>query len=354
MFFYLLLVLPGWILAKPVTHILHEGKFKVRLTCASEDSICVGFKETIKHVAKFFGNALILNNEVHAAIVFSPSTVKAGTEFELADTSVKHVWSQKAPGTFIPRALCKQIDLCSNDDKVDFTVTINPSQPFYFASDFGKNQNGYSAIDTLAHEFVHGLGFTDCFSSDISNANIIPFFETSPGHYENTARIEFLDNSFVSHIYTKDNKKLTSFIDKLNEEDQIPLGDPTCEKTQLTDYHLEITKKIEALATTSGGLYFKTKTGKKVLLETNGEYEPGRSISHLDKNYDGSQETLMIEDGIPSKGVHDLELYGWLTSPFGPLTLEVLATMGYQLNPKPLYENSLHGLKEKIEKSPSC
>ncbi|KAJ9052522.1 hypothetical protein DSO57_1033295 [Entomophthora muscae] len=59
----------------------------------------------------------------------------------------------------------------------------------------------------------------------------------------------------------------------------------------------------------------------------------------------------MIADTGLDKGIHNMEFSEWPTSPFGPLTLEILETMGYQLNPKPLYEDSLLGLKEKMKNS---
>ncbi|KAJ9078014.1 hypothetical protein DSO57_1011061 [Entomophthora muscae] len=62
--------------------------------------------------------------------------------------------------------------------------------------------------------------------------------------------------------------------------------------------------------------------------------------------YKRTLETLMTADAGHPEGVHKLKDDKWLTSPFGPLTLEVLATLGYQLNPNPLYENSLQGLNE--------
>ncbi|KAJ9086331.1 hypothetical protein DSO57_1005038 [Entomophthora muscae] len=354
MFFYLLLVLPGWLLAEPVTHILHEGKFKVRLTCASEDSICVGFKETIKHVARFFENALILKKEIYVAIDMDPTTVQTKLRATaIAATNTAHFLFKEAPGTLIPRALCKQQSTCSNNNRVDFTVLINLNKRFYFASDFMRKQDGYSAIDTLAHEFIHGMGFSTKTSGKSCNANLAPGFITCPGYYENTAGILFFANSFETHIYTRSGTKLTSFIERLNMKNQIPLGDPTSKKPQLTDYHLGITREIEALASTSEELYFKTFSGKKIILRTNGKYKPGTSISHFDKRYEGTKETLMTEDESLYYGVHDLEFDGWRTSPFGPLTLEVLGTMGYQLNRNPLFENSLLGLKQKIYENSS-
>ncbi|KAJ9075677.1 hypothetical protein DSO57_1033662 [Entomophthora muscae] len=347
MFFYLLLVVPGLVLAKPATHILHEGKFKVHLTCAREDLSCDGFKKSIKHVAKFFENALSLKKEISVAVNFYPFSAESGISKSLAITDVESALSKNNPCFFIPRALCKQIDTCSNEDEIDFTVTINQNKRFYFASDFGENQDGYSAIDTLAHEFVHGMGFSDCFTSGSCNANIVPLFQTGPGNSKDTAKIEFIANSFVSHIHTSKGKKLISYIDKMNDKKEMPLKDATCEIARLTKYHLDILKDVEGLATTRGELYFKTLYGNKVFLRTDEEYNPGASLAHLDNLYKGTRETLMTADAGHSEGVHELKDDKWLTSPFGPLTLEVLATLGYQINPKPLYENSLQGLKWK-------
>ncbi|KAJ9070217.1 hypothetical protein DSO57_1010702 [Entomophthora muscae] len=137
----------------------------------------------------------------------------------------------------------------------------------------------------------------------------------------------------------------------MNKQDQTPLGDATSDKAQLTDYHLGIAKKIEALATKRGRLYFKTLKGNEVLLDTNGKYNSGKSISHLDLANKATREALMVKNTGLAKGIHNMEFDGWLTSPFGPLTLEILETMGYQLNPKPLYENSLLGLKKQINNS---
>ncbi|KAJ9086332.1 hypothetical protein DSO57_1005039 [Entomophthora muscae] len=310
MFFYLLLVLAGELLAEPATHILREGKFKVRLACASEDSICDGFKETIGHVSKFFGNAINLNKKVYVAIDIAPATVKAETGvMTLASTKVAYAWSKEVPDTIVPTALYKQLNTYSNDEKL-----FNNS----------------------------------------CNANPAPAYKISPGYYGNTIGIKFFANSFERHIYTRKGEKLTSFVERLNNRNHIPRGDVTCKKPQLTDYHLDITNKIETLATTSEELYFKTLYRNNVILRTSGKYQHGKSISHLDMRYKETKETLMTEDGSLYYGVHDLEFDGWRTSPFGPLTLVVLATMGYQPNPNPLFENSLLGLKARIRENSSC
>ncbi|KAJ9078015.1 hypothetical protein DSO57_1011062 [Entomophthora muscae] len=267
MFFYLLLVVPGLVLAKPATHILQEGKFKVHLTCSREDLSCDGFKKSIKHVAKFFENALSLKKEISVAVNFRPFSVESGVNKDLADTQIRSALLKNNPCFSIPRALCKQINTCSKDDEIDFTVTINQNKRFYFASDFGEKQDGYSAIDTLAHEFVHGMGFSDCFTSGSCNTNIVPMFQTRYGKSKDTAEIKFYTNSFVSHIYTSKGKKLISYIDELNDKKEMPLKDATCGITRLTKYHLDILKDVEDLATTRGNSTSKPCTEAKSFSE---------------------------------------------------------------------------------------
>ncbi|KAJ9069250.1 hypothetical protein DSO57_1020337 [Entomophthora muscae] len=330
MLFYLLLVVPGSVLAVPDIHTLHEGKFKVDFACENEDSVCDGFKETVKHVSKLFENALNLKKEIYAQIAVGSFSGENVADTILGSTELEYDPIEKARGRLVPKALCKQIGTCSNDDQADFTVFINKDQPFYFASDFGEKEVGSSAIDTLAHEFLHGMGFSDCIISGFCNANVVPFFKKSAGHYENTATIKFFSSSFVDHI---------------------PLGDATSDKAQLTDYHLDIAKQIEDKVTKRGKLYFKTLKGNEVLLDTKGEFTPGKSISHLDLGYKLTREELMIKNTGFGKGIHNMEFDRWLTSPFGPLTLEILETIGYQLNPKPLYDKSLLGLKKQIKNS---
>ncbi|KAJ9053874.1 hypothetical protein DSO57_1020182 [Entomophthora muscae] len=350
MFFYLFLVVPGWVLTESVEHTFHNGKIKVDLICESKDSVCDGFKETVKHVAKLLENALSLKEEIYAKVEVGHNSYMDKKGYGLATTYVGNDRNEFTPGTIIPRALCNQIGSCK-PTYYDFIVCVNQNQPFYFASDFGKNEVGSSAIDTLAHEFIHGLGFLDCFSENSCSANLVPFFITRRVHIQNTTVFKFYANSFVEHIYTKDDVKLTSLIDLYIEKEPFPVGSPSRWKVQPTEYHLGIAKKIEALATTKGGLYFKTLNGNKVILDTDGEYDFYSSVFHLDQMYNETREALMTKDLRLAKGIHNMEADGWLTSPFGPLTLEILETMGYQLNPKPIYEDSLIGLKEKMKSS---
>ncbi|KAJ9070218.1 hypothetical protein DSO57_1010703 [Entomophthora muscae] len=199
MFFYLLLVVPGWVLADPVIHTLYEGKFKVDFACESKDSVCDGFKESIKHVAKFFENALNLKKEIYAQIAIGPFTDEEGEGTILGFTEPEYDHKEMARGRLVPKALCKQIGICSNDDQADFTISLNQNQPFYFASDFGKNEVGSSAIDTLAHEFIHGMGFSDCLISGLCNANVVPFFKKKA---LDTTRTLPRSNSFLTLLWT--------------------------------------------------------------------------------------------------------------------------------------------------------
>ncbi|KAJ9052520.1 hypothetical protein DSO57_1033293 [Entomophthora muscae] len=122
-------------------------------------------------------NALDLKKKIYTKVYVFPIPREERPYDLLAVAVPQYDPIEKARGRLVPKALCKQIDTCSNDDQVDFTVYVNQNQPFYFASDFKKNEVGYSAIDTLSHEFLHGMGFSDCLRSGTCNANVVPFFE---------------------------------------------------------------------------------------------------------------------------------------------------------------------------------
>ncbi|KAJ9078010.1 hypothetical protein DSO57_1011057 [Entomophthora muscae] len=111
------------------------------------------------------------------------------------------------------------------------------------------------------------MGFSDCFTSGSCNANIVLLFQTGPGNSKDTAKIEFIANSFVSHIHTSKGKKLISSIDKMNSKKEMPLKDATCGITRLTKYHLDILKDVEGLATIRGNSISKPCTETKSFSE---------------------------------------------------------------------------------------
>ncbi|KAJ9049885.1 hypothetical protein DSO57_1019927 [Entomophthora muscae] len=123
----------------------------------------------------------------------------------------------------------------------------------------------------------------------------------------------------------------------------------------LTNSQNAILKNIHSAATKPKGLYFRTKYGNEIFLETQSKpFDFGSSISHLDISYSDTDEMLMIKSIVDGHGVHDRATNkAWKTSPIGPLTLEILETIGYKRNKMATFENSLGGFVTKKRRTKS-
>ncbi|KAJ9071490.1 hypothetical protein DSO57_1036354 [Entomophthora muscae] len=62
------------------------------------------------------------------------------------------------------------------------TISINPNVNFYFPSMFGQSQgsNQIGAIDVIAHELLHGMGFISGLGGSAANSNLSPNIHVNP------------------------------------------------------------------------------------------------------------------------------------------------------------------------------
>ncbi|KAJ9052721.1 hypothetical protein DSO57_1031471 [Entomophthora muscae] len=93
-------------------------------------------------------------------------------------------------------------------------------------------------------------------------------------------------------------------------------------------------------------LYFQTKYGTKINLATGSEDD---SPSHYDLSYENTTDYLMVAGPYPHGYFLKFQnVTSWKTSPIGLKTIEVLETLGYELNPNPSRAKSLLGFYEKM------
>ncbi|KAJ9073857.1 hypothetical protein DSO57_1012187 [Entomophthora muscae] len=339
-----LLALTGTLDALKTTIKSPGGMFSVELHCKYIEKQCQKFKKTIELVNQFFENAFKVKKRINVKVQLVDCQDENGlADNVLASTAPNYSIPQyKVPDKYYPNALLKQTQ-GDNFGPLDFTVLINGNSKFYFPEDFATLQNGYSIIDTITHEFLHGMGFSVDFADGILNAAIAPRFETESVLDKKPDTITFQFNPFMQHIYTKDGIKMTKLIHEMNKENRVILKEG---KVQLSDYHLEKVERFLKYANTPKGFYFKTSTNDHIYLDTSPPFIPGASLSHLDDMHKEDEEALMTKSRFKNTGAHDVDLKGWKTSPFGPKTLRIMETFGYTLNPNPHRKKSLLGFKD--------
>ncbi|KAJ9061157.1 hypothetical protein DSO57_1023286 [Entomophthora muscae] len=339
-----LFTLPSTLDAKPTGNTSPYGMFRVQLSCPAADGRCTKFQASIDLVNQFFENAFAVAKTINVQVkVIGASHRNMFSDSDLAITEVNYILDS-TPVINLPVALDKQLR-SGLEDEIDFVVNIDRDFSYYFPDEFGTRQDGYAILDVLAHEFLHGMGFGVLL--DTEHQRPVPYYEISQGVQPSHGTIQFYTNIFMDNVYSSNNEKLTKLIYEMNTQNQIPLAKDKHETPQLLSFHQLKIAQLGKLVTTPKELHFKTIHGNNVLLYTGWSYNPGASISHLDASYIGTQEMLMTSSGHHRTGVHNAESNCWNTSPFGPLTLEIMETLGYKLNPNPSFENSLHGFKSK-------
>ncbi|KAJ9074249.1 hypothetical protein DSO57_1008513 [Entomophthora muscae] len=189
------------------------------------------------------------------------------------------------------------------DVKIRITLDTEP----YFPSDYPTkiSRNQFDFIDTLLHEVVHGLGMQsklwlhtidyEQFTGQLPNFIVVP-------------------PPFDLHVYdTHTNQTVGTSLSNL-----APLSTPN--RRQKFD-HL--------LSAFQGGrrLYFRSIRGKNITLD------PQYVLSHVAPEYSKTLDELMTSFGMVGSSFTDFifKFPNWHTSPFGPATLDILATIGYQL-----------------------
>ncbi|KAJ9086275.1 hypothetical protein DSO57_1005839 [Entomophthora muscae] len=324
-----------------------EGaKFNVNLTCVTMDSSCEGIKHTFELVTGFIENALLLEGQINVKVEYLRSIGNAsGGQILSLGEGLPSISCIDFEGVLfaVPNAVLRQDgQKTAADSSDDIAMTINTAVNFYFPSMFGSAQkkNESSAIDIIAHEMLHGMGFISAIHKRPGDNHLSPYVKIYEIN-ENQKKLLFSPSIFDKYVYNNNNETIAQLVSEMNQgETEYAKDEPILPSS----HFLDTMEKIETSATTRDGLYFKLKT-ENVYLETGtSTFVQGGSLSHLDYIYKLTNDTVMTKSSAMGHGVHERanNTY-WPTSPFGTRTLGILEAIGYKLNHRPSFEKSLSG-----------
>ncbi|KAJ9083021.1 hypothetical protein DSO57_1038897 [Entomophthora muscae] len=318
------------------------GMFSVQLDCQI-DKHCDGFKKSIELVTQSLENAFSLEKRIDVRVV-----VDSGLKENVGATTKNEFVTGPDPKANIlyDRALAKQLFKVDAGDYPDFTVTFNGKKEYFFPGDYGTKKKGYLVVNTMAHEFLHGMGFGPLIQSNEPNNAVIPFYLSSKGPKEGTGKLLFVTSPFTKNLFTKEGKPLNNLIDEMNKKNIIQLNGKSPAQLEPSAELNKYAKEFEKKLTTHEGLYFKTSQGN-FYLNTKSTFDRGSTMTHVDDRYNEGKDYLMTSHANEIDGTSDLKANDWPTAPLGPLTLEVMQAMGYKLNPKPSLKKSLPGFYPK-------
>ncbi|KAJ9086271.1 hypothetical protein DSO57_1005835 [Entomophthora muscae] len=331
---------------KSLNFVSTGAKFNVTLTCQKPDSNCEGIRHTFELVTGFIENALLLEGQINVKVEFLKS---------IGDTSGRQPQKLGEGHSFltckdygevsfiVPDAVLRQDgQKRATDGSPDIVMTINTAVKFYFPSMFGSAQKSTqsSAIDIIAHEMLHGMGFISAIHKRPGDNHLSPYVKIK-NDIEGGKNMLLKPSIFDKYVYNNNNETIAQLVSGMNPGKAEYAKD---EPILPSSHFLDTMEKIETSATMRDGLYCKLKT-EKVYLETGtSTFVQGSSISHLDFRYKITNDMLMVKSSAMGHGVHERanNTY-WPTSPFGNRTLGILEAIGYKLNHQPSFEKSLSG-----------
>ncbi|KAJ9086273.1 hypothetical protein DSO57_1005838 [Entomophthora muscae] len=332
------------------TNFFSEGaKFNVTLTCETMDSKCEGIRHTFELVTGFIENALLLEGQINVNAMYlwtidgtqweSNSTAGFGSSSDYLDNHERARYNYAS-------AILKQRGVFKRNPRLDdIKMYINPATNFYFPTMFGEQQTSHQtgAIDVIAHELIHGMGFASFIDKDAGSSIFLPAIGVKKSRKDDYVEMDFSVGVFDKFMYTEEEESIAQLIKKMNQDNQVPRKYADKSIT-LAPRHLKTMKTIEAYATKPLGLYFKLGT-EKVYLDTRSTTSGlEASLSHLDSIYTSTDDMLMTRSSLLGHGVHERASNpSWPTSPFGSRTLGILEAIGYKLNHQPSFEKSLGG-----------
>ncbi|KAJ9061279.1 hypothetical protein DSO57_1022193 [Entomophthora muscae] len=161
-------------------------------------------------------------------------------------------------------------------------------------------------------------------------------------HLQGKDRLFFPKKSlFDTHLYTVQGDELIG--EMLNEMIYHPTSETVAREFREKISEMEQIKTIQMLAPTPHSTYFKTSKGTKVYLETTpdlGMYS-GSFIHTETTSYTATKEHLMTFRSIEHGSFLGKDApEEWLTAPLGATLVEILGTLGYDVNKNPKRERS--------------
>ncbi|KAI0243587.1 hypothetical protein L0F63_004193 [Massospora cicadina] len=233
-----------------------------------------------------------------------------------------------SPYTLYPQALIKQLSKYRSQfaytDPIDIKIEINWDYNHYFPMDYPRrfNLDQQDFLDLVLHETLHGLGF-------VSNFKMREFgFVTTTPTSAGPSKVAFMSTIYDWYLY--DSVTHVHFASILNEGIKLNHGTnigAAIDQTHLTNRYQQIT----TAALTPNRIIFTSISGQNITLDTGST--PIHSPSHLSIAYKQTQDDIMNPVATRGRGISSYihNFKSWHASPFGPKTLDILATIGYQL-----------------------
>ncbi|KAJ9071285.1 hypothetical protein DSO57_1038442 [Entomophthora muscae] len=330
------------------------------LICGVEDETCWKVEHGLRLMSIFMDNVILFKE---------PLLIKVNYEYicnfiffhrEVASCTPSHLIQANENNLTLlyPQALHKQKHGKEPSHQTyDMTISFDAHFNFYFPMDHHSTQSScrFDFMETLTHEVLHGLGVYSSLQKLASD--LVAPIQATNKHFtgKETVYKEYLIFSlFDIHIIVDiKNTSLAYFAEHLRDLGPITLKPHESLKSRIFSFpHHVLLKKLAKSSKDS--LSFQTLKGDKIKLNPSSFFS-FNTPDHLDSSmYAYTRDEAMIPHTLPGIGLHDLFNCekNWITSPFGPDTLEVLATLGYIINPSPMYEDSLEFYYAKQNKLP--
>ncbi|KAJ9072408.1 hypothetical protein DSO57_1027807 [Entomophthora muscae] len=321
-----------------------DGNVQFDLVCNTTATMCSQVKKVLFVAGECLNNVIEIKRPIVVSFKYYDfchgnqtcrSSKLAETHksiMQLNGTYEDHVYPQALVKQFGPKEIRR-----GKYSPYDIEISLNADTNFHIVGQVKHTSETIQLLDTVAHEMLHGLGFFSSFQPLGADNLAMPSNLISRKKH-----LIFVKSIFDSRLYIKEtNQPLSSIIDKLNSFPRIT----TNHTTLLKPPYIETIKELTTLLTTKGSIYFLTINNRKVCIETGyTDFVPGSSVSHLDRAYGSTIEHIMIPSASGENGLDSISRYiGWYTAPYGPLTLEVLATLGYTMK-QPTWGHSLGGI----------
>ncbi|KAJ9072410.1 hypothetical protein DSO57_1027809 [Entomophthora muscae] len=323
------------------------GRVQFDLTCNNTAVVCSQVKRVIFAAGESLDNVIVITNPITVSVNYynfcdgnekcSSGAIGVGSlnKIELGGNHKNYSY---------PQALVKQMGfermVDGTIEKYDIYISLNSQHKFQMAGKVNFTSEEYSLASVVAHELLHGLGFLCSFGGLDFEQNLV-----KPHHeIDDNDQLRFTETIFDSHLYIRETEKpLSSIIDRLNSLPKITK--PQNESALLYPPYIEPISELSTLLTTPNSIYFLTNDNSRVYIETGlKQYSPGSTLKHLDQSYFFAKDYTMIQHATRGEGIDSISSYlGWYTAPYGPLTIEVLATLGYTVK-KPTWGHSLGGI----------
>ncbi|KAJ9075587.1 hypothetical protein DSO57_1034645 [Entomophthora muscae] len=297
----------------PVTTVVSPGGkfiFEVR----SHDTIkkVDRFKSTLQITAGYFENAFSFARPITIQVDYgsycSDSDCTARSPYNHGECVpwFKEIYSSTGDVVLWPYALVHQKEPRVSKE-FDMKMYIDNSDIYMYPEELGDYSIlKYDISAVILHEMIHGLGIT----------SYVSMYTGNPKYLVSSARIAYHRTSVtISYVKTL----YDTFLHLNHSTKDFP--------KRL--YSVPGYEDISPLLSTRCSTYFLTKSNKKFYT---GYLSPNiADFSHLDR------------------GCFKVEPEYSLTAPIEEMYLDILVTLGYQLNPNPSMEKSLFGLLDAMK-----